>query len=119
MTKDNKNILQKIEAGKREMSKFETMLDDINAEQAAFIDDQWLSAMPYPQLVSEAIANNIAERRAAIEWKFKSAAISVWLYRTEAKRMGLLSPSGQAVPQAMRPRDDDDPEDDPEDEGEL
>ena len=119
MTKDNKNILQKIAAGKVEMSRFETMLDDINAEQAAFIEDQWLSAMPYTHLVNEAIANNIAERRAAIEWKFKSAAISVWCYLTEAKRMGLLSPSGQAVPQAPRPRDDEDPEDDPDYRGKL
>ena len=90
ITGDDKTVLSKIEAGKVEMSKFETMLDDINAEQAAFIEDQWLSAMPYSHLVNEAIATNIAERRADIEWKFKFAVQAVWRYRVEAKRRGLL-----------------------------
>ena len=86
----DKAVLYAIEAGKVEMSRFETMLDDINAEQAAFIEDQWLSAMPYLHLVYEAIATSIAERRADIECKFKHAAQAVWMYRTEAKRRGLL-----------------------------
>jgi len=90
MTADDKNILSKIEAAKAEMSRLETMLDDMKAEQAAFLDAQWLSAMPYVDLVLEAIATNMAERRSAIEWKYKNAAVSVWCHRIEAQRRGLL-----------------------------
>ena len=90
MTADDKNLLQKIEAAKVEMSRFETMLDDINAENDAFLNARWLSALPYVDLVLEAIATNMAERRSAIEWKYKNAAVSVWCHRIEAQRRGLL-----------------------------
>ena len=90
MADDDKSILQKIAAAEADMGRYMVMLDDINAEQAAFIEDQWLSAMPYSHLVNEAVRDDIAERRAAIEWKFKRAAIAVWMYRTEANRRGLL-----------------------------
>jgi hypothetical protein len=90
MNTDDKNLLQKIEAAKAEMSRIETMLDDITAEQAAFVDARWISAMPYVDLVIEAIATNMAERRSAIEWKYKNAAVSVWCHRIEAQRRGLL-----------------------------
>ena len=93
MNTDDKNLLQKIEAAKVEMSRFETMLDDINAENDAFLNARWLSALPYVNLVNEAIATNIAERLSAIEWKYKNAVISVWCYRIEAQRRGLLPPT--------------------------
>jgi hypothetical protein len=91
MTADDKNILGKIEAGKAEMARLMVTLDDLHLEQTLLEEgDAWVESTPYRELVQAGIAANIAERRASFEWKYKQAAISVWMYRIEAKRRGLL-----------------------------
>ena len=91
MTADDKNILSKIEAAKAEMGRLLVTLDDLHNEQTLLEKgDAWVESTPYSQLVAEGIAVNIAERQATFEWKYKQAAISVWMYRIEAKRRGLL-----------------------------
>ena len=88
---DNKSLLQKIKAGEADMGRYMVMLDDIKLEEAALAEgDSFVINAPYSHLVNEAVREDIAERRAAIEWKFKRAAISIWMYRTEANRRGLL-----------------------------
>jgi hypothetical protein len=83
--------LSKIEAGKMEMTRLLVTLDDIYSEQTLLeAGDAWVESTPYSRLVAEGIAINIAERQASFEWKYKQAAISVWMYRIEAKRRGLL-----------------------------
>lgn len=110
------SLLKEIKAGEADMSRYSVMLDAIHREESALAEgDSFVINAPYSHLVVDAIATSIAERRADIKCKFKHAAQAVWWHRTEAKRRGLLSPSGQAVPQSPRPRDDEDPEDDPED----
>lgn len=87
----DKNLLQKIEAGKAEMNRLMTWLDDLHLEESALAEgDPWVINAPYSQLVIDAVRANIAERRADIEWKFKQAAVSVWCLRNEAMRKGLL-----------------------------
>ena len=91
MTADDKNILEKIKAGEADMGRYMVMLDDIKLEEAALAEgDSFVINAPYSHLVNEAVRDDIAERRAAVEWKFKRAAIAVWMYRTEANRRGLL-----------------------------
>ena len=91
MTADDKNILNKIEAGKAEMARLMVTLDDLHLEQTLLEEgDAWVQSTPYSHLVAEGIAINIAERQASFEWKYKQAAISVWMYRIEANRRGLL-----------------------------
>lgn len=91
MADDDKNILEKIKAAEADMGRYIVMLDGIHLEEAALAEgDSFVINAPYPHLVNEAVRDDIAERRAAIEWKFKRAAISVWMYRTEANRRGLL-----------------------------
>jgi hypothetical protein len=91
MTADDKNILSKIEAGKMEMTRLMVTLDDIYSEQTLLEEgDAWVQSTPYSQLVHAGIVANIAERQATFEWKYKQAAISVWMYRIEAKRRGLM-----------------------------
>lgn len=91
MTADDKNILEKIKAGEADMGRYMVMLDDIKLEEAALAEgDSFVINAPYSHLVNEAVRDDIAERRAAVEWKFKRAAIAVWMYRIEAKRRGLL-----------------------------
>jgi len=91
MTPDDKALFDKIKAGEADMSRYMTMLDGIQREETALAEgDSFVINAPYSHLVHEAVKDDIAERRAAIEWKFKRAAISVWLYRTEANRRGLL-----------------------------
>jgi hypothetical protein len=91
MNTDDKNILGKIEAGKAEMARLMVTLDDLHLEQTLLEEgDPWVESTPYSQLVAEGISVNIAERQASFEWKYKQAAISVWMYRIEAKRRGLL-----------------------------
>jgi len=91
MTADDKNILNKIEAAKAEMGRLMVTLDDLHNEQILLEEgDAWVESTPYCELVAEGIAINIAERQATFEWKYKQAAISVWMYRIEAKRRGLL-----------------------------
>ena len=90
-TGDDKSILDKIKAAEADMGRYMVMLDDIKLEEAALAEgDSFIINAPYSHLVNEAVADDIAERRAAIEWKFKRAAIAVWMYRTEANRRGLL-----------------------------
>jgi hypothetical protein len=91
MNTDDKNILEKIKAGEADMGRYMVMLDDIKLEEAALAEgDSFVINAPYSHLVNEAVRDDIAERRAAVEWKFKRAAIAVWMYRTEANRRGLL-----------------------------
>ena len=91
MTDNAKSILDKIKAGEADMGRYMNMLDDIKLEEAALAEgDSFIINAPYSHLVNQAVADDIAERRAAVEWKFKRAAIAVWMYRTEAKRRGLL-----------------------------
>ena len=91
MNTDDKNILEKIKAGEADMVRYMVMLDDIKLEEAALAEgDSFVINAPYSHLVNEAVRDDIAERRAAVEWKFKRAAIAVWMYRTEANRRGLL-----------------------------
>ena len=91
MTDDHKSILDKIKAGEADMGRYMTMLDDIKLEETALAEgDSFVINAGYSHLVHQAVADDIAERRAAVEWKFKRAAISVWMYRTEANRRGLL-----------------------------
>ena len=91
MNTDDKNILEKIKAGEADMGRYMVMLDDIKLEEAALAEgDSFVINAPYSHLVNEAVRDDIAERRTAVEWKFKRAAIAVWMYRTEANRRGLL-----------------------------
>ena len=91
ITDDDKSILQKIAAAEADMGRYMVMLDDIKLEEAALAEgDSFIINAGYSHLVHQAVADDIAERRAAIEWKFKRAAIAVWMYRTEANRRGLL-----------------------------
>ena len=91
MTDDHKSILDKIKAGEADMGRYMTMLDDIKLEETALAEgDSFVINAGYSHLVHQAVADDIAERRAAVEWKFKRAAIAVWMYRTEANRRGLL-----------------------------
>ena len=91
MTDDHKSILDKIKAGEADMGRYMVMLDGIHLEETALAEgDSFVINAPYSHLVNEAVREDIAERRAAIEWKFKRAAISIWMYRTEANRRGLL-----------------------------
>jgi hypothetical protein len=80
-----------IEKTEADMGRYMVMLDDIKLEEAALAEgDSFVINAPYSHLVNEAVRDDIAERRAAVEWKFKRAAIAVWMYRTEANRRGLL-----------------------------
>lgn len=91
MTDDDKSILDKIKAGEADMGRYMVMLDGIHLEETALAEgDSFVINAGYSHLVHQAVADDIAERRAAVEWKFKRAAIAVWMYRTEANRRGLL-----------------------------
>lgn len=91
ITQDNKSVLAKIESGNGEMLRYMHMLEDLHREETALAEgDPWVINAPYSQLVIDAVRENIAERRTAIEWKFKQAAVSVWCLRNEAMRKGLL-----------------------------
>lgn len=88
---DDKALFEKIKAGEADMSRYVVMLDAIHLEETALAEgDSFVINAHYSHLVNAAVRDDIAERRAVIEWKFKRAAISVWMYRTEANRRGLL-----------------------------
>ena len=88
---DSKSLMQKIAAGEVEIDRLTTWLDAIHLEETALAEgDPWVINAPYSQLVIDAVRENIAERRAAVEWKFKQAAVAVWCHRIEANRRGLL-----------------------------
>ena len=88
---DHQHLAQTQPVGEADMGRYMVMLDDIKLEEAALAEgDSVVINAPYSHLVNEAVRDDIAERRAAVEWKFKRAAIAVWMYRTEANRRGLL-----------------------------